>query len=135
MARLVRSRELDWTTFEFDELTFAARSQACEALLCCRDDGLEPSEVVARSDGRLASRAGRGELLPPAVAASLLAAEAEGQVVGPYESAEGWGVLRVTGRRRPVPTDPDVHTAAVAELVGDVLDGEITRRIRWVGPV
>ena len=135
VARLVRSRELDWTTFEYDDLTFATRSQACEALLCCRDDGLEPEDVVARSGCRLATTTARSDMLPPAVAAEFLTADIDGGVIGPLETSVGWSVFKLTARRRPAAANPEVHAAAVAELLSDALDRETAGRIRWVGPV
>ena len=97
VARLVRSRELEWTSFDFEDLTFATRSEACEALLCCRDDGLEPEDIVTRSDGRLTMRTARSDTLPPVVSAEFLTGDIDGRVVGPFETETGWSVLRLKG--------------------------------------
>jgi hypothetical protein len=135
VARLVRTHELDWTTVEFGEMSFVRRPEACEALLCCRDDGLKPEQVIARSGGRLSMRAARIDALPAPVAAECLATDVEGRTVGPFETADGWNVLHVSTRVRPDPTDPDIRRAAVAELLENALAGETAGRIRWIGPV
>ena len=135
VTRLVTAHELDWTTVEFDEMTFARRSAASEALLCCRDDGLEPEEVMARSGGRLSARSSRIDTLPAPVAAGCMATDIEGRAIGPFETADGWSVLRLSARRRPDPVDPDVRASAVDELLDGALEGEIARGMRWIGPV
>jgi len=135
IERILRMRELEWTSFDFDDLTVETKSAAYEAFLCLRDDGIEMEEIAVRSGGRLTSRSARSNELPAPVATEMLTIPVGVNVMEPFESSEGWSILKLTDRRRPVSTDPDVRAAAVAELLAETLTRESAGHISWIGPI
>jgi len=135
VERLVRRKDLDWTSFDFDELTVDSKEAALEAYLCSRDDELEPEEIVLRSGGELTSRSERAESLSATFAADLLAAPIGGGAVGPSETSDGWSITWLKGRRRPDAEDPDIRASATAELLEEFLDRHSAGQVRWIGPV
>jgi hypothetical protein len=135
LAQTIRQRELDWTSFDVEELVLGSETAAREALMCTRDDGMALEDILLRSGGRVDAHRWRADSLPPAVAAELLAASVGSGVVGPVRHAEGWSVMWLRGRHRPALTDEDVRREAAGGLLRDALDREIVGHLRCLGPL
>ncbi|MHB1509805.1 MAG: hypothetical protein ACYCST_07280 [Acidimicrobiales bacterium] len=132
-ARIVE-HALDWMRVGFDELCLPTRSAAREAVMCSRDEGVEPREIAARAGGELLRKDLRRDQLAPAKAA-LLGGAIVGEALGPLESAEGFCVLWLESRRPPSIDDPESRAQATSELLGEVLDRVLAGRVTRVGPL
>jgi len=134
VTQVVRQRELEWTSFDIEELVLGTETAAREALLCSREDGMEAEEILRRAGGRLEARRARAGSLLPTVVAGLLAAPVGDGVTGPFRHTDGWSVIWLRDRRRPEVTDDDVRAEAAADLVREALDRELVGHLRWLGP-
>jgi hypothetical protein len=134
VAQVVRQRELEWTSFDIQELVLGTETAAREALLCSREDGMEAEEILRRAGGRLEARRARAGSLLPTVVAGLLAAPVGDGVTGPFRHTDGWSVIWLRDRRRPEVTDDDVRAEAADDLVREALDRELVGHLRWLGP-
>jgi hypothetical protein len=134
VTQVVRQRELEWTSFDIEELVLGTETAAREALLCSREDGMEAEEILRRAGGRLEARRARAGSLLPTVVAGLLAAPVGDGVTGPFRHTDGWSVIWLRDRRRPEVTDDDVRAEAADDLVREALDRELVGHLRWLGP-
>jgi hypothetical protein len=134
VAQVVRQRELEWTSFDIQELVLGTETAAREALLCSREEGMEAEEILRRAGGRLEARRARASSLPPTMVADLLAAPVGDGVAGPFRHTDGWSVMWLRQRRRPEVTDDDVRAEAAEDLVREALDRELVGHLRWLGP-
>ena len=134
VTQVVRQRELEWTSFDIEELVLGTETAAREALLCSREDGMEAEEILRRAGGRLEARRARAGSLLPTVVAGLLAAPVGDGVTGPFRHTDGWSVIWLRDRRRPEVTDDDVRAEAADDRVREALDRELVRHLRWLGP-
>jgi hypothetical protein len=135
ITQTIRQRELDWTSFELEELVLGTETAAHEALLCSRDDGMALGDIQRRSGGRVEAHRSRADELPPSVAAELLAAPVGTGVVGPFRHAQGWSVIWLRARHRPALADEDVRQKAAGALLRQALDREGVGHLRWLGPL
>jgi hypothetical protein len=134
VAQVVRQRELEWTSFDIQELVLGTETAAREALPCSREDGMEAEEILRRAGGRLEARRARASSLPPTMVADLLGAPVGDGVAGPFRHTDGWSVIWLRQRRRPEVTDDDVRAEAAEDLVREALDRELVGHLRWLGP-
>ena len=134
VTQVVRQRELEWTSFDIEELVLGTETAAREALLRSREDGMEAEEILRRAGGRLEARRARAGSLLPTVVAGLLAAPVGDGVTGPFRHTDGWSVIWLRDRRRPEVTDDDVRAEAADDLVREALDRELVGHLRWLGP-
>jgi hypothetical protein len=134
VAARIAEHALDWMRVRFDDLCLASRSAANEAVMCSRDEGVEPSEIATRAGGELLQVDLRRDELAPTMAA-LLGGAIIGEALGPIESAEGFHVLWLESRRPPSPDDPESRAQARSELLGEVLDRALAGRVIRVGPL
>jgi hypothetical protein len=135
ITQVIRQRELDWTSFDVEELVLGTEPAAREALMLSRDDGMDLEDIRRRSGGRVDTRRSRADSLPPALAAELLAAPIDQGVVGPVRRADGWGVMWLRDRHRPSAADDNVRHEAAEGLLRETLDREMVGHLRWLGPV
>jgi hypothetical protein len=135
VSRVLRQRELDWTTFELEELALDSEQAAREALLCSRDDGLEIGELEARTAARRVRRQARASSLPPTVAAGLFSAKAAGGPLGPFAAGPEWRVVWLRSSQRPTEADPAWRREAAQQVLRERLDRELAGRLHWTGPV
>jgi hypothetical protein len=133
ISLVLHQRELDWTSFDIEELVVGSESAAREALLCSRDDSLEPDVIHQMAGGSLSAWRARASSFAPAVAGALVGATA-GDVVGPFRNDEKWSVMWVRGRHRPALADDALRKEAADEVMRQALEREITGHLRWLGP-
>jgi hypothetical protein len=130
IARLIRSRRIEWTRVDFDSLSFTQEEAAREAALCVREDGKNLRDV-ADSAGRELHRETMyvGEL-DPALGDRFLASQ-KGELVGPLESGEEFVLYHVRDKILPSENDVKVVARAQAAALKLQLDGEINDRVKW----
>jgi hypothetical protein len=133
VRRMVLQHELDWTSFDIDELIVASRSAAREAILCARDDGLTADMIAGRSGGRLARRRAYGDALDAELVAALRSASI-GTVAGFENRAEGAAVIWLRRRERPSAQSPHIRARAADVILRAELDRRSAGCVRWLGP-
>ncbi len=128
-------RELaaDATSFTHCEVEFAGFPSvdvAREALLCVTTDGEALEDVAARGGVEMRRERGFPPELPDSIRSRVLDA-APGDVVGPFEDAGGFIVMRVSAKTAPDPADPDVRGRVEAVTIARTLDQLEQRHVRW----
>lgn len=121
VAERIADHAVDWLQFVFDEIRLPTRSAAQEALLCAREDGLDPEEIARRSRRPLERRQLRRDDLPHGIAA-VLSGAVPGEPLGPIETEEGASVMWLHQRQPPSPSDPAIRRQAATELLEEALD-------------
>jgi ATP-binding cassette subfamily B protein len=121
---MLAERSLSWTVFDLHQVHTA------------------DEEVARRARGRLAAghvnaaATARAVLedLPHELQPLLRGAE-PGDVLGPLRVDGTWQVVAVGARRAPTGDDAEIAARARRRLVGEALEREMTRRVRWLEPV
>lgn len=130
LARVVRSRVLEWTRIDGDELALPGEQAAREALLLLRDDGLSTAEVAQLAAVPASRRMFRVEDALPEHRPSLVAA-VPGDVLGPVRGENAFRLLVVRDKLAPSLQDADVRERAVRALVERSVQREIDERVVW----
>jgi hypothetical protein len=121
IRRCLSGHRLDWMRLDGAELTLSDMGAAREARLLVQEDGLTLQEVAGRAGAVLHQRAVYLQDLPQE-AATVFAAAAPGEVVGPWQEDEQWRVLVLDDKTPPSPDDGELSRRAADELLQDVLD-------------
>lgn len=127
------SYRLAWLRFRGTELRCASHGAAREALMCLREDGLDPGEVVRLAGAELRELAIVLQEAEPALASLLVSAQ-PGDVLGPLEDDAGRiRLLLITERVAPSLGDPELFERARREVVRAALESLTAGMVRWHG--
>lgn len=126
-------RRIDWLRLRCIELRLPDHDAAREALMCLRDDGLEPAVVARLAGGEMRELSVELQEAGPALASLLLSASA-GDVIGPVPDDAGTTRLLVITERLPASLeDPDLRERARSEVVAAALEHLVAGMVRWHG--
>lgn len=130
LAREISAHKMEWLRLRCRRLAFGDETEAKEAALCIREDGLSLDEVAR--DARVTPRDSTffieeldADLQPGFVGAQT------GNVIGPLKQEERFVVYQVAERIPPALADDDVRKRAEAKVIARALSSEVNRRIQW----
>jgi hypothetical protein len=128
----IAAHHLEWIRVDYQTLIYPAESMAREALLCVREDGMEFLELASESEAAELRDEEHwiGEVTGP-LHASLLGA-LPGEVLGPFSTAAGHALLRITNKRLPTAEDEQVRTRAEMAALRRALANELQTRVQWI---
>ena len=130
VQRELESHALAWTRVGRQTLTFPSRDQAREAALLIREDGLSFAKAASIASVRGDAVSQVLEDVDGVLRDRLAAAQA-GELVGPYETEDGFSVTLVTERVSPSMDDRAIRRRARNLIVQRIVDAEIDNRVRW----
>ncbi|HLX78295.1 MAG TPA: hypothetical protein VKR27_05370, partial [Acidimicrobiales bacterium] len=134
VARRIADHSLDWTRFVFDEINLPTRVAANEALMCARDDHMDPEEIARLAGVEVRRREHRRDELPVGMAAMLSGAVID-EAIGPIDTTDGVRVVWLRERRPPSLDDPTDRDPAALELLEEALERVKAGRAWALGPL
>jgi hypothetical protein len=128
----ISAHHLEWIRVDYQTLIYPAEAMAREALLCVREDGMEFLELASESQAAELRDEEHwiGEVSGP-LHASLLGA-LPGEVLGPFATAGGHALLRITSKRLPSADDEQVRSRAEMAALRRALANELQTRVQWL---
>ncbi|HUG36507.1 MAG TPA: hypothetical protein VML54_06125 [Candidatus Limnocylindrales bacterium] len=130
VAAEISAHALDWVRFEVRGLMLADEAAAHEALLCIREDAMDPAEVAAQARAEVLEGDWFLESAPDPLRDRLLGASA-GDVIGPVALDARFAVVRVEAKRLPSADDETIQARAARALVDRAAARETDQRVKW----
>lgn len=129
--REVNRRQLDWLRFGCQTIGFSEESQAREAALCIREDGLSLEDVAADAhqpvtDLRFLLGDVEAEVRP------LFLAARPADLVGPIAFEDRHTLFKILDKALPSAGDPEIRDRAAEALIGRAIEMELQRHVRWL---
>lgn len=131
IEREVGHRQLDWLRVSCQAIGFTDVSQAREAALCIREDGLSLDQVAADAHQEVVDLQFLLDELEAGVRPLFLAAPTA-DLVGPIAFEDRHTLFRVLAKAPPSPEDPDIRRRAAEALVARAVELELQHRVRWL---
>ncbi len=134
VARQVAAHRLDWTRVTVRSLVFSDPDAAREAMLCIREDHLDPAEVAAEAGVEVEEGGWFLEDVEGSLRDCLAGAQA-GEVIGPLKQDGAFLLVAVIAKRIPSVEDPAVRARAERTLLGQAVAREVEERVQWHEPL
>ncbi len=130
VAQQVAAHRLDWTRVTVRSLVFSDPDAAREAILCIREDHLDPVEVAAEAGVEVEEGGWFLEDVEGSLRDSLTGAQA-GEVIGPQDQGGAFLLVAVVAKRIPSVEDSAVRARAERTLLGQAVTREVEDRVQW----
>ena len=131
LQRAVDGHRMEWVRLECRAVQFGDETQAREAALCLREDGLDLDQVAAEARLEPTDAGFFVDEIEQTLQPVFLSAR-PGDVLGPIALDGAQTLYQVLSKTMPAESDPEVRARAEDWLVARALADEAQRRVTWL---